>query len=242
MKKKFYFLVLFLFGGFAFADCDIEVSTKPLSFYQAKDINFGTLYYRESLIFRYTGYICDISNFNYFLLDEKLGFYDSLNVIYKDRLGLELALGPCFKFYEGMNVDLYGRLGFHSSFFFEYLNLGLESGIGLKFFNKKRVSPVAGLNFFFKAQLFAQAQNVVVHRAGFAHVVIPPGRFQQALAAERNVAVQQQCFQQAVLLWGQVNRCAVQNNRVRCQIHLQPAPAKALGIFAHAAQNRLNAC
>ena len=161
MKKKFYFLVLFLFGGFAFADCDIEVSTKPLSFYQAKNINFGTLYYKESLVFRYTGYICDISNFNYFLLDEKLGFYDSLNVIYKDRLGLELALGPCFKFYEGLNVDLYGRLGFHSSFFFEYLNLGLESGIGLKFFNKKRVSPVAGLNLSFDFFTSGNAVNAV---------------------------------------------------------------------------------
>ncbi len=161
MKKKFVVLLFILFGGFAFAESDIEVSTKPLSFYQAKDINWGTLYYRESLVFRYTGYLCDISNYNFLLLDERLGFYDSLDVIYNERFGLELAVGPCFKFYDGENVNLYGSLGFHSTIYFEYLNLGLESSFGLKLFSNKRLSPIAGLHLSFDFFTSGNSTNAV---------------------------------------------------------------------------------
>ena len=161
MKKFFISLLILITGAVCFAESDLQISTQPFSLYQYKYITWDNLKYMESLGFQYSGNVLGITNHNY-LWKNRFGFYEAINFFVDTTFGINLAAGPCFKIYENDNILLTAGAGVHSTFYTpEHIEFGLESDFSVKFFKKKRFSPVLGLRLDFDFLTNGKSDDVV---------------------------------------------------------------------------------
>lgn len=150
MKKFFISLLILITGAVCFAESDLQISTQPFSLYQAKHIAWNNVRYRESLFFQYSGSIIEVKNHNFLWGNQKFGFYESAAVFVNRGFGVELAVGPCVKFYENKKTLFTGDLGVHVSLYhIEHIDFGIESDFRIKLLKNRKFSPVLGLSLSF---------------------------------------------------------------------------------------------
>ena len=161
MKKFFISLLFLITGAVCFAESDLQISTQPVSLFQAKYITWDGLKYTEALGFQYSGNVFGITNHN-FLWNSPFGFYESVNFIVSTTFGVNIAVGPCFKLYENEKTQLTANAGVHTTIFTpEHIEFGAESDFRVKFMKNKRFSPVIGVRLDFDFLTNGKSDDVV---------------------------------------------------------------------------------